>query len=701
MGRFLKQWRGSMAATVHLDDTILASIPALVAVYSIATGHYVYVNEALERVLGYTAEEFLSGGIAFVVSLVHPDDVADLLAENAAALERVHQQGFTDQGSAPILTFEYRMKHRDGTYHWLHTTGTVFERSEQGLVTHVLNISVDITKRKEQELAAETAYRESEARKTASLQQSEKRFRTLLERSFDAIVLTTPAGKSLYASPSIKQVIGYSPEEYLNLNSVDLVYPEDLRSEAQYFHEILASPGKAFPPHHTRFKHKDGTYRWIEYSATNLIEDPEIGAIVYNFRDITAWKRAEEQKRFLEEAGQILSSSIDYETTLRNIATLIIPYLADYCRIVVVDESRQIKELAVHHVNPEEVPLVRELYNAYQDNATHTVGVGTLLETGTVEYMPRMTPERVVNASPRVLALIRKLHLQSYMGVPMKIGSKVVGAITFSSTRADRIYTETDIALAEELSRRAALAIENAQLYSDAQKAIALRDEFMGIVSHELKTPVTSVKAFTQVLQRRFARAGDEQSTELLGKMDVQINRLTSLIGDLLDVTKIQGGRLQFNEDLFYFDHLVSEMVEEIQRTAISHSIEVIGETKSSIYGDKDRIGQVLTNILTNAIKYSPDSDRIIVRMGVDGKSLILSVQDFGIGIPKERQQQIFERFYRVDGNGTVPGIGLGLYISSEIIRRQGGKIWVESDQGSGSIFSFSLPIPEAGYIHE
>jgi signal transduction histidine kinase len=123
----------------------------------------------------------------------------------------------------------------------------------------------------------------------------------------------------------------------------------------------------------------------------------------------------------------------------------------------------------------------------------------------------------------------------------------------------------------------------------------------------------------------------------------------------------------------------------------------MLGASKRTIYGDKDRIGQVITNILTNAIKYSPHSDLIIVRTAVDSDSLVLSVQDFGVGIPKERQQQIFERYYRIESYGTIPGIGLGLYISKEIITRQGGEIWVESQQGSGSTFSFSLPIQEEG----
>ena len=219
------------------------------------------------------------------------------------------------------------------------------------------------------------------------------------------------------------------------------------------------------------------------------------------------------------------------------------------------------------------------------------------------------------------------------------------------------------------------------------------KDDFMGIVSHELKTPVTSIKAFTQVLQNRFIRAGDEKSAALLGKMDTQINKLTSLIGDLLDVTKIEGGKLQLNEDFFSFDALVDEVVEAMQRTTTRHTIERQGVTNTTLYGDKDRIEQVIINFLTNAIKYSPQSDKIIVQSRTEKDHVMLSVQDFGVGIPEEKQQQVFERFYRVSGNETIPGIGLGLYISAEIIKRQKGTIGVESEQGKGSTFYFSLPI--------
>ncbi|GCE28589.1 hypothetical protein KDA_40730 [Dictyobacter alpinus] len=218
------------------------------------------------------------------------------------------------------------------------------------------------------------------------------------------------------------------------------------------------------------------------------------------------------------------------------------------------------------------------------------------------------------------------------------------------------------------------------------------KEDFMGIVSHELKTPVTSIKAFAQVLQKRFAKAGDESSAALLGKMDTQINKLTALIGDLLDVTKIEGGKLQFNEDYFAFDELVDNVVEAMQRTTNKHILEKQGTTQKIIYGDKDRIEQVMINFLTNAIKYSPRADKVIVKSSFELDHVVFSVQDFGVGIPKERQQQIFERFYRVSGNETIPGIGLGLYISAEIMKRQRGTIGVTSAEGQGSTFCFSLP---------
>lgn len=228
------------------------------------------------------------------------------------------------------------------------------------------------------------------------------------------------------------------------------------------------------------------------------------------------------------------------------------------------------------------------------------------------------------------------------------------------------------------------------------QKELARqKDNFLAVASHELKTPVTSIKAYAQVMETLFKRSGDTRNAELVGKMDKQVNRLNNLIGDLLDVTKINSGRMQFNHTTFDFNDLVDEITEAIQLTTQKHKIEKLARFTRMVTGDKERIGQVIINLLSNAVKYSPDSNKIILYTEDHGDYLKLCVQDFGIGITKEKQDKVFEEFYRVSGTKehTFPGLGLGLYISSEIVKRMGGEINVNSVLGKGSTFCFTLPI--------
>lgn len=232
----------------------------------------------------------------------------------------------------------------------------------------------------------------------------------------------------------------------------------------------------------------------------------------------------------------------------------------------------------------------------------------------------------------------------------------------------------------------------------DVTKQVQLqqqKDEFLGIASHELKTPVTSIKAYAQVLERMIRNDGDEKKTGMVRKMDLQLNRLTGLIGDLLDVTKIQSGKMTFNPIKFDFDQAVGEIVDEMQHITSKHLIKVDLISNSMVYVDRERIGQVITNFLSNAIKYSTDANQIDVHTYALNDEVILSVRDYGIGISKELQHMVFDQFYRVGGNlqHTYPGLGLGLYISAEIIKNEGGRIWVESEEGHGATFCFALKI--------
>lgn len=225
----------------------------------------------------------------------------------------------------------------------------------------------------------------------------------------------------------------------------------------------------------------------------------------------------------------------------------------------------------------------------------------------------------------------------------------------------------------------------------------AQKDNFIGIASHELKTPVTSLKGYTQVLERVLIKKGHELEAGMMKKMDTQLNRLTNLIRDLLDVTKINSGKLVLNEQRFELQLMIKDVVEDLQHSTQKHNLIENLNCSGKVFADKDRIEQVIINMITNAIKYSPTSEQIIIHCSQYEGDIIFCVEDFGVGIAEENQQKVFEQFFRVSGEmqHTFPGMGLGLYISSEIIQRAGGRIWVESTEGLGSRFYFSLPLQD------
>lgn len=222
------------------------------------------------------------------------------------------------------------------------------------------------------------------------------------------------------------------------------------------------------------------------------------------------------------------------------------------------------------------------------------------------------------------------------------------------------------------------------------------KDEFIGIASHELKTPVTTIKAYAQLLESMLRTDGEDEKANLMLKLEKQVNRLNSLISELLDVTKIHSGNIEFNYTSFDFNEMVTETVEELQQTTTKNKIQLQLDEVGRVLSDRNRLGQVVSNLLSNAIKYSPDPTEIIVKtLNTKNNTLQFSVQDFGIGINPTKLNKVFEQFYRTNDNKqyTFPGLGLGLYISSEIIKKEEGKIWVDSEEGEGSTFYFEIPL--------
>lgn len=467
--------------------------------------------------------------------------------------------------------------------------------------------------------------------------QSERWLRALFAQSYSAIVFTSGDGTIFFASPSLQRVIGYTAEEYVGRNGAHLTYPDDPEEGVALFRRLREQPGITLSPQLTRFRHKDGSWRWIEYIATNLLSDPAIEAIVFNFRDITESKLAEETQYRLaaivtSSDDAIVSKTLDGIITSWNVAA---EHLFGYPAAEAV--GKHITLIIPPELYYEEEAIIRQLRNGQRIDHFETV---RLRKDGSIVPVS-------LSISP----------------VKDKEG-KIIGAAKIARDITERLLME----------RR--------------------KDEFIGMASHELKTPVTSLKGFTTILQRHLSRQGDDQGLAYLAKMDRQITKLTNLISELLDISRMQSGKLVYQDEVFDLCTLVEEVVEILQQTTQNHHLYLESPGPVQVEGDRERLGQVFINLITNAIKYSPQGDKIMIQVGKDQTHAVVSVQDFGIGIAKEHHQHIFERFYQVLGvdEQTYPGLGIGLFISHEIISRHHGRIWVESSEGMGSTFYISLP---------
>lgn len=631
-------------------------------------GRFSYVSPAVTKVLGYTPEE-LEGRP--VQDFFPRDEIATTLKK------------FEKVVSNPGETFvvRNRMLHKDGSIRWIEskTTNNLTNPDIKAFISNFRDVTEQVR-----------------------AEQMQAQLAAIVASSSDAIISKTLDSIITSWNKAAEQMFGYTEEEAIGKPITIIVPPELQGEEIEIINQL--HEGNNIDHFETIRVTKSGRRLNVSLSISSIRnEEGEIIGAANITRDITESVKQQQRQTLLEEVSGKLVTSLDHAVTIQEIAHLLVPELADYCRVVIVDRDKQIREIAVSHTDPKKISLTKQLYSSYISDPDTTHGVGKLLASGQSELI-RVVDEHILKPvmNKRVLQSVKKLDLKSYMGVPLIARGKIIGAITLSSTQEHRYYTDEDLHLAEEIAYRIALILDNENSYRDALREIAERkklekqkDEFISIASHELKTPVTSIKAYGQVLQHAFLQRNDHNSAKQLAKMDVQIDKLTNLIGDLLDVTKIESGKIIFTEEAFVFDELVSEIVDELQHTTSAHEIKIVGKTGKTLSGDRERTGQVLTNLISNAIKYSPDTKDILVKLSADKKHVSLCVQDFGIGIPKEKQRHVFERFYRISGpkQDTYPGLGLGLYISSEIIKRQGGRIWVESEQGKGSSFCFTLPL--------
>jgi PAS domain S-box-containing protein len=411
-------------------------------------------------------------------------------------------------------------------------------------------------------------------------------------------------------------------------------------------------------------------------------------------------RASQERATVLAEASTLLASSLDYRVALTELARLSVPLLADWCTITIAHEEKPADRVAIIHRDPSKGAMIEELNARYAADDDKAGGIARVIETGNPLFTPVVADSDLAAAArdERHLEIMRELGCRSCIVVPIHARGKVLGAIAFVSNQADRVYSENDLALAEELGNRAGIAIDNAFLYESAQKAVLTRDEFMSIASHELKTPITSLMLQLQIARKRTQpELGVVPPPEKLAKtLDAsisQVNRLTSLVDDLLDVSRIQAGKLSISLEPVDIAALVHEMVERYGEHMRSAGCRVSVRAPHPVWvsADKFRLEQVIINLLSNAAKYGAGKPVELSVAETADQRVRIACRDHGIGIPEEKLARIFERFERAIDSSAISGLGLGLYIAREIVRAHHGTIRVESVLDRGSTFTVEL----------
>jgi signal transduction histidine kinase/CheY-like chemotaxis protein len=413
-----------------------------------------------------------------------------------------------------------------------------------------------------------------------------------------------------------------------------------------------------------------------------------------------ALQRAVEEQRFLAEASRLLVSSLDYTTTLVNLAQLAVPTLADYCIVDIVATNGSIERLAAAHHDPAKQELLYDLPRRYPMPADAQGGYRKVIRTGESELIRDVDDDflELIASDPEHRKLLRAIGLRSTICVPLTARGRVLGALTLSTSESGHVYRLSELALAEDLGYRVGVAIDNARLYHEAQNAVHVRDQFLSIASHELKTPLTALLGNAQLLQRRAIRedsfsARDQRALHVIAD---QAARLNKMITALLDISRIEMGQLSIARARMDLSALARRVVAEIQPTLERHTIEY-GDLGAPLWvdGDELRLEQVLHNLIGNAVKYSPAGGVVTVRVEQRESSACAVIEDEGIGIPANAVPLLFTRFYRADNVDAqnISGMGIGLFVVKEIITLHGGTVEVASQENQGSTFTICLPL--------
>jgi PAS domain S-box-containing protein len=444
----------------------------------------------------------------------------------------------------------------------------------------------------------------------------------------------------------------------------------------------------------------DGRTFWTNVRAHAIRDDEGTPVLAVNiWYDATGEQRQRSAARTLAEATARLATSIDYAETLKAVAQALVPELADWCAVDLVEDGVR-RSLAVAHVDPAKVQLAAAFRAKYPPDENAAGGVPSVLRSGVAELYALLPPELIRKGAKdeEHFRAITELGLHSLMIVPILVGGVAEGALTLASSESLKIFDEEDLALACEIGRRAGTAIENARLYRSAQSAIRARDEFLAVAGHELRTPLAALMLQIESLELAMSTGAiakePERFSTRLGKTFGHALRLARIVDGLLDVSRITEGRVELVEEDVDVAALVRDTCDRFTEDATRSGCELNVIAPGPCRGrfDPHRLEQIVSNLLSNAMKYGA-AKPITVRCEQRGDRVLVSCEDGGIGIAVEDRERVFRRFERAVSERNYAGLGLGLWITRELVAAHGGTITLESELGAGSTFTVSLPL--------
>lgn len=475
-----------------------------------------------------------------------------------------------------------------------------------------------------------------------------QRLLRLFDFTSEVIYSTDKIGKITYLSNSFEEKTGWKVEDWKGKSFRKIIHPQDLPRALQNFMRVRT--GKGVGPYELRVRKADGTYLVGEFTTAPLIEDGKNVGVIGIGRDVTERNRiASELQRSKTQLDLILENIADGVTVLDKKGNLI--YVNE-----VAAKASMYRTPAEMIKNPRKWLQRLELKD----------------ERGNDFSLDRLPTRRVLKGEKDPVELINFIDRKT-------------GESKWSRVKARPVMNENgDL-------------IMIVCIFSDVTESMTLekrKDEFMSMASHELKTPLTSLRIYSELLARKADKENLDSIKNDVENVSRQVNRLTSLISELFNVSEIESNNMTLNKKNFPVKKLVNEVVKDIKSSFPTHKYKVDMDGNVNIYADKNKIEQVLINLLSNAVKYSPEKSIIKLLVHKEGSKVLFEVSDEGKGIDKEDQQKIFERLYRVnDSESNKRGLGIGLYISKSIIEEHGGKIKVNSKVGEGSTFSFTLPV--------